>query len=517
MATVAKRRARRQNSESDDAPTFAPFIGSFEAFGAEIVGRPLRPYQLAAARAILTSITQGAGEIFVVMMARQMGKNELSAQLEAWLLDQHAFTGGTIVKAAPTFRPQLHVSLARLGATLHHRRYEGVVRRSHGYRISVGEAEAVFLSASPHANVAGATANLLLEIDEGQDVDAAKYARDFRPMAASSNATTVIYGTAWTPETILEVQRAVNDDRTRADGVARNFVFDWTTGAAHNPAYKRFVEAEIARMGEGHPLVRTQYLLLPLDGRGALFSPENLLLLRGAHPRQHAPTDAPWATYIAGIDVAGGIEEAEAGSTEVDRFREPRRDRTVVGIAEVITSDDGSHPRTRLVEAYQWTGRPLHEQCDRLLHLLREVWRCRRVVVDASGLGADLAARLVRAIGSSVVEPFTFTVGTKSRLAYHLLAHVGSGRLQMWSESGGSRSPEAEAFWTEVSRSRPVVRPGGQLGFTAPPGGHDDYVAMLGLVAWAARGVAPAPAQSVLRAMAMPQSRPRRRTELGKF
>lgn len=518
MATLARRQARRRVDTDDDAPPFMPFTGGFEAFGAEVVGRPLRTYQLAAARAILGSVARGEGETFVVMMARQMGKNELSAQLEAWLLDQNAITGGTIVKAAPTFRPQLHVSLARLGTTLHHPRYEGVMRRSHGYRIAVGEAEVVFLSASPHANVAGATASLLLEIDEAQDVDAAKYARDFRPMAAASNATTVIYGTAWTPETILEAQRAVNDDRTRIDGMARNFVFDWTTGAAHNPAYGRFVEAEIARMGEGHPLIRTQYLLLTLDGRGALLSPENLLLMRGTHPRQLAPLDAPGVTYVAGIDVAGGIEDGESATNDADRFREPRRDRTVAGIAEVITANDGGHPRTRLVEVYEWSGRPLHEQCDRLVHLLREVWRCRRVVIDASGLGADLAARVARALGAAVVEPFTFTVGSKSRLTYHLLAHVASGRLQMWAEEGGARSPVAESFWTEVSRARPVVRPGGHLGFMAPPGGgHDDHVAMLALVAWAARGVMPAAAQALVRATAIPGTRARSRLEASRF
>lgn len=518
MATLAGRRARARAAEDGGEPPHAPFAGDFGAFSEEIVGRPLRPYQMAAAKAILDGVTRGTGETFVVMMARQMGKNELSAQLEAWLLDQNAVRGGTVVKAAPTFRPQLHVSLARLGTTLRHPRYEGAVRRAHGYRIAVGNAEAIFLSASPHANVAGATASLLLEVDEAQDVDAAKYARDFRPMAAATNATTVLYGTAWMPDTILEVQRAANDDRTRADGLARNFVLDWTTGAAHNPAYRRFVEAEIARMGEGHPLIRTQYLLLPLDGRGAFLSPENLLLLRGTHARSREPVDAPGVTYVAGIDVAGGIEEGAAGVGEVERYREPRRDRTVVGIAEVVATDDGGHPRTRLVEAYQWTGRPLHEQCDRLVHLLRDVWRCRRVVIDASGLGTDLAARLVRAMGVTVVEPFTFTVASKSRLAYHLLAHVANGRLQMWDEERGGRSPESEAFWTEVSRARPVVRAGGQLGFAAPPGqGHDDHVAMLALVAWAARGVAPPSVQTLVRARTAPAPRARTPGREGRF
>ena len=112
MATLARRQARRRIDVGDEESSFEPFVGDFEAFGAEVVGRPLRAYQLAAARAILTSVAHAAGETFVVMMARQMGKNELSAQLEAWLLDQHAHIGGMIVKAAPTFRPQLHVSLA---------------------------------------------------------------------------------------------------------------------------------------------------------------------------------------------------------------------------------------------------------------------------------------------------------------------------------------------------------------------------------------------------------------------
>lgn len=518
MAMVARRREHRRSNEDEAGLPFEPFAGGFEAFGPEVVGRPLRPYQLAAARAILDSVRRGDGETFVVMMARQMGKNELSAQIEAWLLDQHADVGGTIVKAAPTFRPQLHVSLARLGATLHQPRYEGMVRRSHGYRIAVGHAEAIFLSASPHANVAGATASLLLEIDEAQDVDAAKYTRDFRPMAAATNATTVIYGTAWTSDTVLEVQRAVNDDRTRSDGIVRNFVFDWTTGAAHNPAYGRFVEAEIARMGEDHPLIRTQYALLALDGRGSFISPENLLLLRGTHHRHHEPVETLGATYVAGIDVAGGIEDTVSEGADVDRYREPRRDRTVVGIAQVVATDDGGHLWTHLVEAYQWTGRPLHEQCDRLIHLLRDVWRCRRVVIDASGLGADLAARLTRALGATIVEPYTFTVGSKSRLSYHLLAHVASGRLQMWAETGGAQSPEAEAFWTEVSRARPIVRPGGQLGFAAPPGtGHDDHVTMLALVAWAARGIAPPMAQSLIRATAPPRTRPRGHRDSARF
>ncbi len=49
----------------------------------------LRPYQVEAGRAILDSVLRRRGLSFSVEVARQGGKNELSAQLEALLLTLH--------------------------------------------------------------------------------------------------------------------------------------------------------------------------------------------------------------------------------------------------------------------------------------------------------------------------------------------------------------------------------------------------------------------------------------------
>jgi len=73
-----------------------------------------------------------------------------------------------------------------------------------GYVIRLGSARAVFLSAEETANVVGNTAHLLLEVDESQDVSREKYNKDFRPMAAATNCTTVHYGTTWDEHTLLE-------------------------------------------------------------------------------------------------------------------------------------------------------------------------------------------------------------------------------------------------------------------------------------------------------------------------
>ena len=54
---------------------------------------------------------------------------------------------------------------------------------------------AIFLSADESANVVGNTTHILLEIYESQDVRKEKYTKKFKPMGATTNVTTVHYGT----------------------------------------------------------------------------------------------------------------------------------------------------------------------------------------------------------------------------------------------------------------------------------------------------------------------------------
>src|SRR5579884_1229186 len=122
------------------------------------------------------------------------------------------------------------------------------VRSRFGYIIQLGEAAVHFLSAEESSNVVGATADLLLEIDEAQDVSEEKYLKDFRPMAATANTTAVLYGTAWSDDTMLAKQRAAN---LRDDPTA-HFEYPWTVLAELSPDYRAFVQAEVRRLGEDH-------------------------------------------------------------------------------------------------------------------------------------------------------------------------------------------------------------------------------------------------------------------------
>jgi hypothetical protein len=478
----------------------------FERFGRELVRRPLRAYQLEAAHAILASIERGDGAIFTVMMARQMGKNELSAQIEAWLL--HALRGSeaSLVKASPTLRPQGMLSKRRLREVLERAREvnpTGLIwREREGHIIAIDKASIAFYSANEAANVMGATAHPLLEIDEAQDVVEEKYLRDFRPMGASTNATTVLYGTAWTGETLLEHQkqqnleleaRAVRLAGTRhapAGPVKRHFEFPWTALAALSPSYKAYVEAEIERLGLTHPMIRTQYLLEALAEQDRLFTAVQLAQLRGTHARLAGPRmigNHP-ALYVAGVDVAGADEGAE-GAEGREALAHPQRDATVVTIAEV--QQDQQMPgfvSIQIVQHYEWVGLEHREQYLRLRDLLRGAWNCARVVIDASGIGAGLASWLADALGKSAVEQFRFTRESKSNLGWDLLAAVNTGRLKMYADDG---SPESRQFWEELRQARSVHLAGQALNFFVPAGkGHDDYLMSAALCVRAAAAVA---------------------------
>jgi len=154
----------------------------------------LRPYQREIAAAVLDSVFGRKGLVFCVEMARQGGKNELSAQLELLLLTLHMAEPQNLIKCSPTFKPQTVISMTRLKDRLNDAGFGGIWVSELGYVVRLGNARAIFLSADKSASVVGHTAHILLEIDESQDVSKEKYTKEFKPMGATTNVTTVHYG-----------------------------------------------------------------------------------------------------------------------------------------------------------------------------------------------------------------------------------------------------------------------------------------------------------------------------------
>ncbi len=444
----------------------------------------LYPYQLEIGVAVLASIRGFKGLTFSVEIARQGGKNELSAHLEKWLLSASINAPVNLIKCSPTFLPQALISMRRLKDRLNEADLWGTWEMEQGHIIKLGEARAIFLSADTSASVVGNTAHLLLEVDESQDVSKEKYHKEFKPMGAAFNTTTVHYGTTWDESTLLEEVKQTNLELERRDGLKRHFRYDWEEVAKYNPDYQKYVESERARLGENHPLFLTQYRLLPVRGGGGFLNALQRAQLQGEHPRKRC-SEAGKA-YVAGIDLAGEAENA--GDFMAPR---PKRDATVVTIAELdFTSCDEvtKEPSLKVVEHYRWVGRKHPELYAQLVDILKNVWRCRRIVVDATGVGEPVASFLRKALGSRVI-PFTFTQPGKSELGFNLLAAVNSGRLKVYKGDG---SPEYQAFWFEMEKARNQYRPSRTLNFyVAPADGHDDFLMSLALVVEAGRGFSP--------------------------
>ena len=443
----------------------------------------LRPYQHEAARAILESAWNGRGLTFTVVMARQAGKNELSAEVELQLLTRNIQRDVCGVKCAPTFEPQGRISLSRLWSRILR---QGAAERARleGRSILFGRARQLFLSAEPSANVVGHTAGMLLEVDEAQDVDREKFDREFRPMAAPAGATTVYYGTPWDDSTLLEQAVQTNLELERRDGIPRHFAADWMAVAEFNPAYARYVEGERVRLGEDHPLFRTQYALKTLSGGGRLFAGSQRAQLQGTHARQHAPRTSE--LYVAGLDV-GGQEFEEQGV----RSQEPgRHDATVLTIGRAVMPPSDAiigEPRLEIVEHIAFSGTAHDALFARLADVLGEVWRVRRLAIDATGLGETLARLLIRRLGETVVRPVRFTSESKSRLGYRLLAAVNGGRLKLYAADGSADYAE---FKREIQAARVHYRPSQQMNFFVEPAdGHDDYLVSAALTVEAAKDI----------------------------
>jgi hypothetical protein len=160
-------------------------------------------------------------------------------------------------------------------------------------------------------------------------------------------------------------------------------------------------------------------------------------------------------------------------------------------------------PRLKIVEHFWWTGRKHRDLYATLVDVLGNVWGCKRVVVDASGVGAGVASFLASALGASVVEQFVFSARSKSDLGYELLAAVNGGRVKVYRGPGfgirgpgmhpnladpGPRDPEPE-FWREMDLARYEMRVAQTLNFYVPEkDGHDDFLMSLALCVRAGKG-----------------------------
>lgn len=469
---------------------FSLYLRDMGAASRDLLKFPLYRYQTLWANYIREVIRERRTEIIVVEMSRQSGKNEASAQLEVITLAEYGKKGGAMVKTAPTWLPQIDNSKARFEA-----RYAALKERlpfieikpREGYKYRCGRAEIAFLSAQPKTSVVGATASLLMEVDEAQDTDRDKFNKDFSPMRASTGAPLVAYGTTWTDNTLLE-----DFKRGIEEGGAAGKIFKVTPEiiGEDNPRYWGFVESEIRRLGRDHPFVKTQYFLEALVTAGRMLTREHLELMIGGHVRQASRIQE--GQIVAGLDFAGADEE----NAMVSLGGPSKRDSVAlsVGAVEWVQLAAGLQvPFIRILARYEWVNmNPIALQT-LLYELLAERWKVDRVHCDATGIGSTATAFLAAAINKGRrerVAPITFdgAWNTSTDLAFQYLAAVMSGRLKDYSPNGFNplevagterlTAPNVDQNgWWQRGHAKLDARPGQRVKAYVPTAeGHDDLL-----------------------------------------
>jgi len=423
-------RLRLSEREPLSRPDFLRALRQVANFTRVFGGIKLRSYQQAAANAIVNSVLLDQGLSIVVMFPRQSGKNLMQAQLEVYLMALLADKGAEMVKLSPTYQPQSLNAMRRLETALEANFLtRGKWHKSAGNHYRFRKAHLTFLSAAPGSNIVGATASTLLSLDEAQDIDIAKYDKQIAPMAASTNATRVFWGTAWSAQTLLARELRAAREAEARDGIQRVFQITAEEVRLEVPAYGAFVDEQIARMGRSHPMVRSQFFSEEIDFGGGLFTPARLGLMQGAHQALEQPL--PGKRYALLIDLAGEDEAMRAGGTETT-LDNPQRDLTAVTVVELdfslLGEDLVGKPIYKVVNRQVWQGEKHSTVYARLLHLV-EHWQAEKVVVDASGVGAGVGSFLRDKLGERVIA-LQFTRQVKSRLGWGFLAVVDTGRFQ---------------------------------------------------------------------------------------
>jgi hypothetical protein len=461
-------------------------LRSMDIFCAAASGIKLRSYQQEVAQAVVDSAIWEKGLTFVVIFPRQSGKNELQAQIETYLLtifSRHT-SGAEMVKISPTWKPQSLNAMRRLQRIIS----RNIITRDRwkkmqGYIYSVGSAMIYFLSGSPTSSIVGATANLLLECDEAQDVEIKKWDKEIAPMAASTNATRVFWGTAWTSKTLLARELRAARLEEKKDGIRRTWVLDADHVGAEVPAYKKFVAEQVARLGRNNPLVRTQYFSEEIDAEGGMFPMGRRVLMAGSHEPQLEPIDGH--IYAFTIDVAG---QDEGAVQDLAQLQNPRRDSTVLTIFDIeVPGADQliTKPIYRVVSRLTWQG-VKHSSIYGVIVGLAETWQPVKVIIDATGVGAGMAGFLMDRLGSIVI-PFEFSQVSKSDLGWAFLAIVETGRFKDYKPQDKTMAEQLEYCQYQI-----MDGPGKVMRWGVPDGTrsvatgdlvHDDYVLSAALVA----------------------------------
>ena len=434
LAGVPKRGAPTHNRDPF-VHALVQALADVETFSRVVLRRPLRPYQVPPARAAVLSALRHDGEQYVWRFPRQSGKNETLAHVHAYLLFLfQRVKGAMIVHTAPTFDPQCKIAIRRLLEITSGNPFFKDLHTSSNL-IRLGQARILFLSGMERdkPNV-GATASVLLSLDECQDLDPQYVARAFDPMTANTNAPHIHTGTARHTGTYLAQKRVQLEAQQAQDSKQRVFIINWRQVAEVNPAYGQHVQQEIVRLGALHPVIQTEYENVETAQTGRLFDERRLeLIFSSATPRALSSSGGSPPNARAEERSAEYSRVATLDVGAADLMQENREHDFTVAAIHRVTFDGAipSLPTFTTIDYLALQGANVLDDTParRRLFSFLDSNNPVRIVTDATGLGRGLASALLNRYPSRVI-PFIFTPASKTELLHQWLALIETGRYR---------------------------------------------------------------------------------------
>lgn len=440
----------------------------------EFMKMPMYWPQVEAVKLVEKHMAEKSGKVLTIRSSRQTMKNECSATIHCRALALYREAGGSIVRTAPTHKPQIVNSKRRLEKLAAADPFiAGRLKRREGYIYLNGKAEIQFLSAQNRSNVEGATASLLLDIDEAHKVDKGKFEEAFGPMAAWSSCPIVMWGVAADQQDLLYEYRKYNEEQEPE----LNLQYDCDIWCELRPQYAVHVEERVKKLGRNHPIFQTQYRLLDIETMSGLLTQQNVdSILSSNHERMHNPRDG--AHYVVVIDIGGEDDDGEVTYNKGDA----RHDATIVWVVEVdYEKMYYDYPEFRIVHGFYWVGKQLGAdttgekgQQELILDLLNH-WKPKKVVVDARGLGEQIAAYIAKRYAN--VEAYKATGDSVSEDCYTFLALANNDRVSIFRDDGGEDYRELSR---ELKHTKYEIFQHDKMRLKKPAGGgHIDMVKAL--------------------------------------
>jgi hypothetical protein len=457
-------------------------------FSEQLCGIHLYEYQQDAARGVIYSLLREDAEEITMLFSRQSGKTEVLGDLvvgclvllpilAAHLNDSRIkkYANGFWVGIFAPNTETATIMYRRMQTRLYSKTAQAILedpevdinmpKRSKKVALPNGG----FVdcnTAAPGAKIEGKTYHLII-CEECQDITDYKIKKSIHPMGAATAATVVKIGTPvpWTCDFEQSCKRNRRSDLgtvgKRMKGIRTHYEFDYKVAMKYNVRYAKYINKEIARLGEDSDEFRMSYRLHWLTERGKFMSDtqfeacgivEKETLVEEVLDKQRRDRKKVKVTFVRPsypttndrhslMQVAG----VDFGKTNAS---------TVVTVARVwwdnpfvlATPDDDEEERY-FVHVQNWlelNGDDYIAQVPQIKNFLQN-FNIGMVVCDATGPGDPVTSMLANELEELdvQVEPFVFTAKSKD-VGYKILQQeIIAGRF---SYPAGSRATKTKKW-----------------------------------------------------------------------